>query len=122
MTNHRNSTILDDGTVDLAMLLRIAHATARREHATAKANGFDDVLTYAKCFAEALRLTWQGVNTALEVRRAAAERAIWSPLQRQLANLILNAELAESAIPPRPDEAVRLRARVERLSQIRRAA
>src|SRR5579862_565530 len=66
MPDHRSKILRPDGSIDRAMLLRVAHHDAAAECAKWSAAG--DTKSYRRAFAEALRNVWGFVTTQREIR------------------------------------------------------
>lgn len=102
------------GAIDAGAVFNLALCRARNERIGSARIGWHR--KWSDVFPEALR---QIEQTAHNMREAILDRQDFdaqTPDRRTVGNLMTRAEIAESAIPPRPDEAAELRARAERIA------
>lgn len=94
--------------IDADAVEALALSRAKAEHAKCLAIGW--VRPFADIYGHARTIAWTLAQTALDNEIALRERAKLPAAEQWARTAELAAEMAESAIPPRPAEAARFRA------------
>lgn len=105
--NDLANSIHNTGEIDANLVLDIAEARAHREFEAWEKVGLPR--SWAKCFAEAVTLTLTSAQTIRDNEIAMRLRAALPASEQWARTAELQAEIAETAIPPRHAEAAWLR-------------
>lgn len=115
MTDHYRNLLRPDLSVDLGMLMRIAHRGAATERAGCAKIGW--ARSHAECLGPAMQRVWARVQAMSLSMRAELELAAMAPADQLATILEMHASFADSAIPPRRDESASLRSWARALNQ-----
>lgn len=100
--------VSEDGHINPRALMAVAVATAKFERGGCRKIGWER--SWQEVMGEALKSVWESARVARACALARAEIAKLPKQERLARQFDLKAELAETAIPPRRDEARKYRA------------
>jgi hypothetical protein len=92
MSDHYSLIVRPDLSIDLAMLMRLAHRAAAQEHAAFREIGAT-AWTYRRCLSQAMHHAWGFVQTRREIMQAERQQAAAPPRLDPVASIRRELEL-----------------------------